>query len=170
MVPPGRELASRVIAIMLAVSFAGVLVPIASASRDKANVMACCIGKEAGHCDSGLTAQKPPPPPPEPMCGLTSTSLDAVTIVAESSTEAENAESEVTASVSKPCPMSCGACTATTSRLQKRQKEIIQVRKFHSSSSQVILRFENPAHVFSSNQSRTGASPRGPPSLRFSSR
>jgi hypothetical protein len=76
----GREIASRLIAILVAVSFVAILVPIASASRDKASVMACCIGKEAGHCDSGLTAHKPPPSPPEPMCGLMSTSLDAIII------------------------------------------------------------------------------------------
>jgi len=63
------------------------------------------------------------------MCGLTSQSLDAITIVAEASTNSHNsrrnAESPVgaesqagadskasvePASLSRPCPMNCGAC------------------------------------------------------------
>jgi hypothetical protein len=181
----GQGIVSRLIAITIALSLLAMLVPIASASRDESSVMACCIGKEAGHCDSGITDHKPPPPPePEPMCGLTSGNLDAITIVAEpqpqshnshhraeapveagAETEA-NAESKAgveSASLSRPCPMNCGACTAGTSRLQKRQKEI-QARKFQISAPQAITRFDNLSQIFSANENCTDISPRGPPS------
>jgi hypothetical protein len=191
-IPSGREITSRLLAIWIAISFIATVVPIASASWEKSGVMACCIGKEAGHCDSGLTGHRyPPPPPPEPMCGLTSTSLDSITIVAEPATKSHNsrhsaespsslagaesqaggnsqtdAETRVTAespSIHKPCQMSCGACTARASRLQKRQKDIIQAKTSHVFASGAILRFENLPRVFSSDQSWTHISPRGPP-------
>jgi hypothetical protein len=90
------------------------------------------------------------------MCGLTS--LDSITIVAELSNHSHNssrnaetkadaeskagaeshsaethadAESRVkaeSASLRKPCRMDCGACTASASRLQKRQKDFIRER------------------------------------------
>ena len=192
MIASGREIVSRLIAILVAVSFFAILVPIASASRDKSAVMACCIGKEAGHCHAKLTKHRPPPPPkPEPICGLTSKNLDAITIVAEPSTQSHtsrhsaesssslagansragansqtDAETKVTAespSLNKPCPMSCGACTARPSRLQKRQKDIIQVRTVQSSAPRAMLRFENLSRVSSLDESWTHVSPRGPP-------
>jgi hypothetical protein len=186
-----RRIAGRLLAITIAVSFFAILVPIASASWDKSSVMACCIGKEAGHCDSGLAGHKPPPPPkPEPMCGLTSENLDAITIVAEPSThshdsrrsaesssqavaeskagaetklDAESKASVESASLSRPCPMNCGVCTASTSRLQKRQKDIIQARTFQNAAPGVTTRFENLSRVFSSNESWLHINPRGPP-------
>lgn len=190
-VSKGREVASRLIAILVAVSFVAIWAPIAGASP---SVMACCVGKESGHCDSGLNAHKSPPPEPEPMCGLTSTSLDSITIVAELSTHSHNssrnaetqadaeskagaeshpaAESEADAksrvsaqspSLGQPCQMDCGACTASTSRLQKRQKDIIQARTFKSPAPGTIPRFENLSGLFYSNQSWIHINPRGPP-------
>ena len=161
-VPLTRALASRFIAILVAVSFVAMLVPIASATRDEGSVMACCIGKDADHCDSGLTNHKPPPPPSEPMCGLTPAGAESQAGVDSQA----NAETEVTAeavSISKPCPMSCGACTATASRLQKRQKDFIQARTSHISQSGATSRFESLSLVFSSDERRTQVSPRGPP-------
>jgi hypothetical protein len=191
-VSAGRGIASRLLAITIAVSFFAMLVPVASASWEKSGVMACCIGKEAGHCDSGLAGHKPSPPPkPEPMCGLTSENLDAIIVVAEPSTHSHNsrrsaessssqagaetlagaeteadAESKVSvesASLGRPCPMNCGACTASTSRFQKRQKDIIQTRTFHHSAPRSITRFEHLSRVFSSDKSWTHINPRGPP-------
>ena len=191
-IPSGRKIASRLIAILVGISFFAILVPIASASRDKSGVMACCIGKEARHCHAKLTRHRPPPPPkPEPLCGLTSENLDAITIVAEPSTQSHNslhraesssslagaelrvsensqtdAETKVTAespSVGKPCPMNCGACTATASQLKKRQKDFVQPRTSHISRPGLMLRFENLSRVFSSNESWTNINPRGPP-------
>lgn len=187
-----RAIASRLIAVLVAVSLVAIWAQIAGASSDQTSVMACCVGKEAGHCDSGLTAHKPPPPPePEPMCGLTS--LESITIVAEPSTHSHNssrnaetqadaeskagaeshsaethadAESRVRAespSLSKPCRMDCGACTASASRLQKRQKDIIQARTLRSSAPAAITRFENLSRLFLSNHSWTQINPRGPP-------
>jgi hypothetical protein len=177
-----RGIVSRLLAITIALSFFAMLIPIASASRAKSGVMACCIGKGASHCHARLAHKPSPPPKPEPMCGLksesglTSESPDAITIVAESSTHSHNsrrnaesqagAESKASvepASLSRPCPMNCGACTTGTSQLQKRQKDIIQARTFHSYSPGAITRFENLSRVFSSNESWILISPRGPP-------
>jgi hypothetical protein len=186
----GRGIASRLLAITIALSFFAIWVPIVTASWDKSSVMACCIGKEAGHCDSGLTTHKALLPPPEPMCGLTPGSLDAITIVAgtypkshhtrrnaESSSSLASAESHAgvdlqtvaetksaeSPSLSKPCPMSCGACTTTASRLQKRQKDFVKARMFHTPGPRGMLRFENPSRVFPSNELWTSITPRGPP-------
>ena len=177
-IPSSREIASRFIAILVAVSFFAMWVPITSASRDKSGVMACCIGKEAGHCHAKLTGHRPPPPPkPEPMCGLTSATLDAITIVAKPSTQSHtsrhSAESSSqagveSASLNRPCPMNCGVCTGNTSRLQKRQKDATQARTFHSSAFGAITRFENLSHAFVSNESWTNINPRGPPVTPFS--
>jgi hypothetical protein len=194
-VPLGRGIARRLLAITIALSFFAMLAPIAGASWDKSGVMDCCIGKDAGHCDSGLAGHKPPPAPePEPMCGSTTRNLDAITIVAESSTHSHNsrrnaesssqavAESKAgaetkadaesnasveSASLSRPCPMNCGACTASTSRSQKRQKDIIQARTFHYSAPGALTRFEHLSCVFSSNESWTNPNPRGPPATRL---
>lgn len=160
-VPLTRALPSRFIAILVAVSFVAMLVPIASASRDEGSVMACCIGKDADHCDSGLTTHKPPPPPSEPMCGLTPAAESQAG--ADSQTDAETVVAAESVSIGKPCPMSCGACTATASRLQKRQKDFIQARTSHVPQLGATLRLENLSRVFSSDESRTQISPRGPP-------
>lgn len=184
-IPSSREIASRFIAILVAVSFFAMWVPITSASRDKSGVMACCIGKEAGHCHAKLIRHRPPKP--EPMCGLTSATLDAITIVAKPSTQSHtsrhSAESQAgaetkadteskagveSASLNRPCPMNCGICTGSTSRLQKRQKDAIQARTFHSSAFGAITRFENLSRAFVSNESWTNINPRGPPVTPFS--
>lgn len=175
----GRGIANRLVAITIALSFFAILVPIASASWDKPGVMACCVGKEAGHCDSGLAGHKPSPlPKPEPMCGLTSESLEAVTIVAEPSIPSHDSRHSAetasqagadtklileSASLRRPCPMNCGVCTASTSRLQKRQRDIIQARAFHNSAARAITRFEHLSRVFSTSESSTQINPRGPP-------
>lgn len=183
-----RGIVSRLLAITIALSFFAMLIPIASASRAKSGVMACCIGKGASHCHARLAHKPSPPSKPEPICGLksesglTSERLDAITIVAEPSTHSHNsrrnaespvgaesqagAESKASvepASLSRPCPMNCGACTTGTSQLQKRQKDIIQARTFHSYTPGAITRFENLSPVFSSNESWIHISPRGPP-------
>jgi hypothetical protein len=190
----GRGIARRLLAITIALSFFAMLAPIAGASWDTVGVMACCIGKE-GHCDSGLAGHNPPPPTePELMCGSTTRDLDAITIVAEPSTHSHNsrrnaesssqavAESKAgaetkadaesnasieSASLSRPCAMNCGACTASTSRSQKRQKDVIQARTFHNSSPGALTRFEHLSRVFSSNESWTNLNPRGPPATRL---
>jgi hypothetical protein len=155
------------------------LVPISSASSDKANAMACCVGKAAGHCDSGIAAKKTPPPPPEPMCGLDNSELvnDDITIVAEPShneshhslsqtaetiAESSSHAAESTA-VSKPCQMECGACAASASRLQRRERGIVQPAAYHNPSIVSHSRFENQPFYFLSNEDWKQTSPRGPP-------
>ncbi len=139
-VPAGRTMASRLIAIAIAMSFLATLLPIAVASAT--NTMACCVGKTAGHCDSGIPAPKPEPKP-EPMCGLDSSAEaedDDITIVAEPAThESHHSQSRIaetastrraaeSASLTQPCKMDCGACASVTSRQQKREKAIAQDR------------------------------------------
>src|SRR5688500_19956269 len=86
-VPTGRRIASQFIAMAMAISFLATLLPIASAWANDSNTMPCCVGKTAGHCESGITAKKLPPPDTEPMCGLDNaqTADDEITIVAEPS-------------------------------------------------------------------------------------
>lgn len=158
-VSPGRDIARRLVAISVALSFFAVFVPVISASWNNASVMACCIGMEAGHCDSGLLAHEPPPPPSEPMCGLTSPDVFPV---AEIDADADLEPAAELASLSKPCQMDCGACTASTSRLQ-RQKDVVHARTFQSSAPGAITRFENLSQVFYSNLRWTQVNPRGPP-------
>jgi hypothetical protein len=159
----------------VALSFFAILVPISSASSDKA--MVCCVGKAAGHCDSGIPAKKTPPP--EPMCGLDNSELenDDITIVANpahneshhslsqiAETTAEStshaAESK---SVSKPCQMECGACTASASRQQRRERGIVQPAAYPNPSIVTLSRFENQPFFFLSNDDWKQTSPRGPP-------
>ena len=173
-----RQLLEGILCLLVALSFFATLVPISSASSDK-GVMACCVGKAAGHCDSGIPAIKPPPPPPEPMCGLDNAEIenDDITVVAEPShneshdsplsqaaetTESTSHAAEST-SVSKPCQMECGACTASASRQQRRERGIQQPATYHNSSLVTHSRFEYQPSSFLSNRDWKKTSPRGPP-------
>jgi hypothetical protein len=176
---PLRLCVEKLIAIAIALSFFAILVPISSASSDRANAMACCVDKAAGHCDSGIPAKKTPPPAPEPMCGLDNSELenDAITIVAKpshdeshnslSQTVETNAESTLdtaeSTSVSKPCQMECGACTASASRQQRRERGIVQPATDHNSSLVAYSRFENQPFFYLSDEDWEQTSPRGPP-------
>src|SRR5215211_230364 len=123
--------------LFVAFSFIAPLLPIASASS---NTMPCCVGK-AGHCDSGIAPKQVLPPTSEPMCGLKEATMedDGITIVAQpSQTEshqhshsraAETNSSQPaaeSASLSQPCRMDCGACLASSSRTQKRERVLAQ--------------------------------------------
>jgi hypothetical protein len=174
-VPRGREMASRLVAIAIALSFIATVLPIAVASANNANAMSCCVGK-AGHCHSGIPAQ-PPAPKLEPMCGRDSADLedDEITIVAEPSTnESQHSHSQTvesnsshpaakSASLSQPCKMDCGACTSAASRQQKRERVIAHARLRHASQSGRISYTENSSHSFSSNEEWSRINPRGPP-------
>lgn len=170
-----RLCVGKLVAIAVALSFFAILVPISSASSD--NVMACCVGKAAGHCDSGIPAKKTPPP--EPMCGLDNSEFenDDITIVAKpshheshnslSQTAETTAESTSHAaesrSVSKPCQMECGACTASASRQQRRERGILQPAAYHNPSLVAHSRFENQPFFYLSYEDWEQTSPRGPP-------
>jgi hypothetical protein len=159
----------------VAMSFFAILVPISSASSDKTNAMACCVDKAAGHCDSGIPAKKTPPPPPEPMCGLDNSEFenDDITIVAQpshneshhslSQTAETTSHAAESTSVSKSCQMECGACTASASRQQRRERGILQPAAYHNISPVTHSRFENQPFYFLSSEDWEQTSPRGPP-------
>src|SRR5262245_16912924 len=83
-VPLRRKVTRPFVALTIVLSFVATLIPVASASLTK-STMACCAGKTAGHCDSGIAAKKVPPPKSEPMCGLHGAEMenDGITIVAQ---------------------------------------------------------------------------------------
>jgi hypothetical protein len=167
----------RFLCVFVALSFLAVLVPIASASRDKSNTMPCCAGKAAGHCDSGI-APKPIPRISEPMCGLDNSESadDAITIVAEPSNQESHHSHSQTAettshaaesiSLNQPCPMDCGACMASSQRQQRRERGILQPVTDHNPSLTIYSRYENQPFSFSSNEDWDQISPRGPPAAR----
>jgi hypothetical protein len=177
LVLPGRRNLRRVVAITIALSFIAMLLPIASASSDKSSTMACCAGKTAGHCDSGLAAKKPQPPP-EPMCGLATaeTESDGITIVAEPSpTESHHSHSQTaetdssssaaeSTSLRQPCHMDCGACATSATRQQKRERGAVQPLTDQSLSLTTLSHYENSSVLFSSSEEWEQTSPRGPPS------
>lgn len=172
-VPLGRELANRFVAITIALSFIVTLLPIASAWANNSNRMPCCVGKTAGHCEPGIAAKKVSEPDPEPMCGLDNaqTADDEITIVAEPSHTDSHHASEASPSqpaveplsISQPCQMECGACAGTSSRQQKRERAIVQATSHQTSPPTLPSRFEILPFSFSSNEDWEQTSPRGPP-------
>ena len=167
-----KQLSEGILCFIVALSFFATLVPISSASND---TMPCCVGKEAGHCDSGIPALKAPPRPAEPMCGLDNSDFedDGITIVAKPSHKQSHHSFSQTAettshvaeskSVSKPCQMECGACAGSSTRQQKRERGIPQPAADHNPSLTILSRFENQPFSFSSSDDWEQTSPRGPP-------
>ena len=163
---------NAILCIVVALSFFVTLVPIAGASN---NTMACCVGKAEGHCDSGIPVKKVAPTPSEPMCGMDNSEPadDAITIVAEpthneshhslSQTAETTSHAAESTSVSKPCQMECGACAASSSRQQKREKGILEATASHNPFVTIHSRFQNRSFSFSSNEDWDQTSPRGPP-------
>ena len=145
------SLVGRFLVVFILGSFAVTLLPLATS----ASSMSCCIGKAAGHCDSGLKAQP-----------LTPESLDAVTVTAETVDHPDSHEHKgnafKTPSVQQHCQMECGACATATSRL-KREKTVVQAKTSYAPLVTIIARVENQAPISSSNQKWTRISPRGPP-------
>jgi hypothetical protein len=170
-VPTGRRIASQLIAIAIAVSFLAMLLPIAVASAT--NTMACCIGKTAGHCESGIAAEKVPEPEPEPMCGLSDPhgEDDEITIVAEpvkheshySAETSSSSRAAETLSLSRPCEMDCCACAVASSRRQRRDDASAEFIARLLWPSLTASQFESVSLSFSSNEDWEQTSPRGPP-------
>lgn len=140
------------------------------------NAMPCCAGK--AHCDSGIAAKKVPPPKSEPMCGLHGAEMenDGITIVAEpvvESPHSHNHSAETNSSfpgaesrsVGQPCHMDCASCAASATRQQKRERTLVQAIRQQASSVTTQSLYEEQALLFSSNENREQASPRGPPSI-----
>ena len=99
-------IASRLLACLVALSFLAFLVPVGTASAEKETLMACCVGKKAGHCESALSSKKSAPP-----------QHDHNTIVADedethSHDSSERSAAESTA-VRNPCNPDCCAATST---------------------------------------------------------
>ena len=162
-----RQFLKGILCLFVALSFLGALVPIAGASKD---TMPCCVGKAAGHCDSGIPAKKISPHTSEPMCGLDNSDSadDAITIVAEPSHKEPSSSGAAAEadSVSKPCQMECTACAAGTSRQQRRERGIVEpISRLNPSLSTHSI-FENLSFSFSSNEDWEHISPRGPPARR----
>lgn len=157
------QLLKGILCLFVALSFWGMLVPVASASKD---TMSCCVGKAAAHCDSGIPAKKVPLPPSEPMCGLDNSKSadDAITIVAEPSHEQSHTSNAAqSTSAGKPCQMECGTCAASSSRQQRRERGILPPGTYHNPSLVIHSRFENQPVYFLSNENGDRTSPRGPP-------
>jgi len=172
-VPRGRRIASQLIAMAIAMSFLAMLLPIASAWANDSNTMPCCVGKTAGHCESGIATKKLPPSDTEPMCGLDNaqTADDEITIVAEPShTDSHHAfkvspsqPAVESLSVRQPCQMECGACAATSSRQQKRDDSAAEFITRLLSPSATASQFKRVSLTFSSNEDWEQTGPRGPP-------
>ena len=156
--------------LFVALSFLGALIPIAGASSDASTSMPCCVGKGAGHCDFGIAPKPIPKRTSEPMCGheTSESADDAITIVAEPShTHSEVSSSQPAArqphSVSQPCKMDCGACTASATRQQRRERGIVEQISRLTPSLVTHFSFENSQFSFSTNEDWDQISPRGPP-------
>lgn len=169
-VPTGRRIASRLIAITIVTSFLAVLLPVISASANS-NTMACCVGKTAGHCESGIAAEKVPEPEPEPMCGLTNPHAedDGITIVAEPENKPHHAETTSSSnpavestSVGRPCEMDCCACAVASSR-RPRRDDGAEFIAWLLAPLATASQFESVSLSFSSNEDWKHTSPRGPP-------
>jgi len=67
------------------------------------------------------------------------------------------------ASLGQPCRMDCGACLASSSRTQKRDRVLAQAIALQLSSPTTVDRFSYLSLPFSSNVDWKQTSPRGPP-------
>jgi hypothetical protein len=168
---PLRLCGKKIFAIAIALSFFTTLVPVVAASADSSSTMACCVGKTAGHCDSGLVVEKLPDPK-DPMCGLdTGMEDDGITIVAEPAHTESHQTSEAapsgpavqSASLSEPCQMECGACATASTRQQKRDRGVVQTAINQSSPLTTLSIYEDLTVLFSANENWEQTSPRGPP-------
>lgn len=165
---------SWVLCFLVSVSFFATLAPIAGASNDP---MPCCLGKTPGHCDSDIPAREDLPPTSEALCGLDNSEFhdDGITIVAEPSQKeshhspSRNAETTSHAAesiaLSQPCQMDCGACAASSTRQQRRERGILQPATHQNPSLTIHSGFENQPFFFSSNEDWEQTSPRGPPAV-----
>lgn len=148
---------------------------IANASLEKANSMPCCVGKAAGHCESGIASKKVPPPKSEPMCGLKGAHVedDGITIVAEPVAESPHSHSQTaestsaqpaaeSASLTSACHMDCASCAAGASRQQKRES-IVLSNTYRATSATTSSKYEDESLLFSASDNWPRINPRGPP-------
>lgn len=149
---------------------------IAYASLNQASTMPCCVGKAAGHCESGIAAKKVPPPKSEPMCGLHGAEMedDGITIVAEPIAESPHSHSQTAESNSsspaaesnslgQPCHMDCASCATSATRQQKRERSIVLSHAYQAASPTTSSKYEDTTLLFSSTGNWPPINPRGPP-------
>jgi hypothetical protein len=150
------SIASRLLACLVALSFLAILVPVGTASAEKEAIMACCIGKKAGHCETALSAKKSAP------------QHDHNTIVAEADETHSQDSSRRTAAestaVRNPCNPDCCATTSTVRSQQNRERGTVQAKvQNHAPAAVLVVADHTPSSV-SANDYWAQISPRGPPS------
>ncbi len=143
-------IASRLLACVVALSFFAMLAPIGVASAETETVMACCIGKKAGHCDSALSAKKSAP------------EHDHNTIVADDTDSSLRTAAESTA-VRNPCNPECCATTGTARSQQKRERGTAQAKIRYHAPAGILFDTDNTPASVSSSDYWAQISPRGPP-------
>ncbi len=149
-------IASRLLACLVALSFFAILVPVGTASVEQEAIMACCVGKKAGHCESALSSKKSAP------------QHDHNTIVADddqthSHDSSPRSAAESTA-VRNPCNPECCATTSTARSQQKRERGTVQVKVEHHAPVAILFVTGNTPSSVSANDYWAQISPRGPPS------
>ena len=150
------SIASRLLACFVALSFFAMLVPVGTASAEKETIMACCVGKKAGHCDSGLAAKKSAP------------QHDHDTIVADAD-DSDSHDSSLrsaaeSTAVRNPCNPECCAATSTARSQQKRERGTAQAKIQHNTPAVILFVTDNTPSSVSSSDYWAQISPRGPPS------
>jgi len=151
---------SRCLATVVAASFLATLLPIYRAS---AKSMACCVGKTASHCHSGLTSEESSPRPNHNT--IVATDDTDPSLRGENTSRRSAAESTA---VRNLCHSDCCACSVSTVRQQqKRERATAQAKVHHDLPLRISSRSENIASVVSSDGYWAQTSPRGPPSFLF---
>lgn len=148
---------SRLLACLVALSFFAILVPVGTASAENETIMACCVGKQAGHCDSGLTAKKSAP----------QHNHDTVVADADDSNSHDSSlrtAAESTA-VRNPCNPDCCATVSTARTQQKRERATAQAKVQHDTPAGVLFVNDYTPSAFTSSDYWAQISPRGPPAL-----
>ena len=152
-----RSIVSRLLACLVALSFFALLVPIGTAAAERETVMACCAGKKAGHCESGLSAKKPAP------------EHDHSTIVADADPGDSRDSSLRTAAgstaVRNPCNPECCATVSTVRPQQKRERGTVQAKVRYHVPAGFLFDTDNTVPSVSANDYWAQISPRGPPAF-----
>ena len=149
------SITSRLLACLVALSFFAMLAPIGAASAKTETIMACCVGKKAGHCESSVKKSDPP-------------EHDHDTIVADADNTDSHDSSLRTAAestaVRNPCNPDCCANVSTARSQQKRERGTVQAKIRHHTPAGILFDTDNTPSSFSSSDYWTQISPRGPPS------
>jgi hypothetical protein len=147
---------SRLLACLVALSFLALLVPVGTATAENEAIMACCVGKKAGHCETALSSKKSAP------------QHDHNTIVADadethSHDSSQRSAAESTA-VRNPCNPDCCATVSTVRSQQKRERGTVQAKVQHHAPAAIVFVAGNTPSSVSASDYWAQISPRGPPS------